>query len=178
LDEAPVIWITGLPASGKSTLARQLWKRFRDMGLKAEVLDGEELRKSISLDLGFSKEDRRLHARRVTYVSSILARNGIIPIVAIISPYREFRAASRAQVGRFVEVYVKCSLEACKKRDRKGLYAMAEKGLLTNLTGFDDPYEEPLDAEVTVDAEHESVEVGAEKVIAKLTQLGYMKKVR
>ena len=176
MDEAPVVWITGLPASGKTALARSLCKRLRELGLRAEALDGEELRKKLSPDLGFSKEDRRIHASRVTYISSLLARNGIIPIVAIISPYREFRATSRAEVSRFLEVYVKCSLETCKRRDKKGLYEMAEKGLLKNLSGVNDPYEEPLNADVIIDSESESAELGAEKIIAKLTDAGFLTK--
>ncbi len=174
MDEAPVVWITGLPASGKTTLARSLLQRLRKLGLRSEMLDGEELRKKLSPDLGFSKEDRRNHASRVTYISSLLARNGIIPIVAIISPYREFRATSRAEVSHFLEVYVKCSLETCKRRDKKSLYEMAEKGLLKNVTGFNDPYEEPENADVIIDSESESPELSAEKIIAKLIDLGFL----
>jgi len=180
LDEtkAPTVWITGLPSSGKTTLARAVIARLQGMGCKTWLLDGEEIRNILSRDLGFSKEDRRIQARRVTYLCSILAENGIIPVAAIISPYREFRGEARSRLRPFVEVYTKCSLKTCRGRDTKGLFRMAEKGLIKNVTGIDDPYEEPLEPELVVDTERESPDEGAKRVVDKLIELALLPKPR
>ena len=143
MTQGCVIWLTGLPSSGKTTIADALAQRLRGDGLPVEVLDGDEVRKSLSSDLGFSAEDRQQHNRRVIYVSKLLIRNGLIVIVPLISPYRETREFARAELGRFLEVYVKCSIEECIRRDVKGLYAKALRGEVVNFTGISDPYEEP-----------------------------------
>jgi adenylylsulfate kinase len=119
--------------------------------LKAEVLDGDELRRAISSELGFSKQDRETHARRVTYISQLLCRNGIITIVALISPFRSFREYARNLIGEnFVEVWVNCPLETCLRRDPNGLYKKAQEGKILNLTGIQDPYEPPINPEVVL----------------------------
>ena len=168
------VWLTGLPASGKTTIARALEKALRRRGLRVEVLDGDEVRRNLSPDLGFTRKDRETHARRVAYVAKLLVRNGVAVIVGLISPYRNFREHARKQIGNFVEVWVRCPLEECIRRDPKGLYEKAMRGEINDLTGIQDPYEEPLNPEVTVDTSKESVEESVNKIIKKLENLGYL----
>lgn len=169
------IWFTGLPSSGKSTIARILERRFKQGGLKCELLDGDVVRTNLSKGLGFSREDRDLNIKRIGFVAHLLTRNDVIAIASAISPYREVRDYNRRMIGNFVEVYVKCSIEECEKRDVKGLFKKARAGEITGFTGVDDPYEEPLHPEVVCDTEKESAEESAEKVIRKLEELGYLK---
>ncbi len=150
------IWMTGLSGSGKSTLANLLKEKYeKDFGRFVEILDGDEVRKGLSKDLWLSKEDREEHARRVSYLAKVLSRNGVISIVALISPYKSSRERAKELIGadKFVEVYVKASLNACERRDPKGLYAKARKGEITNMTGIQDPYEEPTAADIVIDTE-------------------------
>ncbi|MFY3741458.1 MAG: adenylylsulfate kinase [Candidatus Nitrosomirales archaeon] len=169
-----VIWLTGLSGSGKTTITDVLAPKLQKLGFRVERLDGDEVRRQLSPDLGFSKEDRETHAKRVVYVSKLLARNGVIVIVSLISPYRSFRAFARQEIGNFLEVYVKCSIEICAKRDPKGLYKKAFKGEIKDMTGLQDPYEEPLNPEVIADTERESPESNAEKILCTLRDLGYL----
>ena len=169
-----VVWFTGLPSAGKSTLAQQLEKALRRRGLGVEVLDGDEVRKRLTKGLGFSKEDRDENIRRITYVAHLLARNGTVAITAAISPYRAIRDEAREEIKRFVEVYVKCPLEVCIQRDVKGLYRRALAGEIPNFTGVSDPYEEPLRPEVTIETDRETPEVGVERILATLEQQGYL----
>jgi adenylylsulfate kinase len=150
------IWMTGLSGSGKSTLANLLKEKYeKEFGRFVEILDGDEVRKGLSKDLGLSKEDREEHARRVSYLAKVLSRNGVISIVALISPYKSSRERAKELIGadKFVEVYVKASLNACERRDPKGLYAKARKGEITNMTGIQDPYEEPTAPDIVIDTE-------------------------
>jgi adenylylsulfate kinase len=165
-----VVWLTGLPGSGKTTIASLLTPKLKSAGLKVELLDGDEVRKQLSPDLGFTKKDRELHARRVVYLSRLLARNGIVSIVSLISPYREFREYARKEIGNdiFVEVYVKASLDTCMERDPKGLYRKAMNGEIKDLTGLQDVYEEPLNPEVIVETENQRVEESVEAIIDML----------
>ncbi len=169
-----VVWFTGLPSAGKSTLAQKLEKALRRRGLDVEVLDGDEVRKRLTKGLGFSKEDRDENIRRITYVAHLLARNGTVAITAAISPYRAIRDEARAEIERFVEVYVKCPLEVCIQRDVKGLYRRALAGEIPNFTGVSDPYEEPLRPEVTIETDRETPEVGVERILSTLEQQGYL----
>ena len=165
METGYVIWLTGLPAAGKTTLARALEARLEAV----EILDGDEIRRGLSADLGFSAEDRGEHNRRVIFISELLIRNGIGVIVPLISPYRKVREFARQKLGpSFIEVWVKCSLEECIQRDPKGLYARALKGEISNLTGLQDPYEEPLDPDVVLDTEHESISACVEKILLYL----------
>jgi len=173
------VWMTGLPGSGKSTIASILKQKLEgEHGKFVEVLDGDEIRKGLSRDLGLSREDREEHARRVTYLAKVLSRNGVVSIVALISPYRTSRAFARETVGndRFIEVYVKASLATCERRDPKGLYAKARKGEINNMTGIQDPYEEPTSPELVIDTEKATADKSADEVISGLTRLGHLHK--
>lgn len=173
--EGFVVWMTGLPASGKSTLSKLLEANLRNgHGRYVEVLDGDEVRKGLSRDLGLSKEDREEHARRVSYVAKVLARNGVVVIVALISPYRESRAEAREMIGpeRFVEVHIQAPLSVCEARDPKGLYAKALRGEITNMTGIQDPYEEPTSPDLVIDTTSKNPEGSARDLIDGLRSLG------
>jgi len=174
LERGFVLWFTGLPASGKTTIASIVRGELLSRGHRVELLDGDDLRKKLDPEIGFSPEDRAIHIRRVAYVSELLARNGVAVLVCLVSPYIHTRAAARELIGDgFIEVYVKCSLETCIGRDPKGLYKRALAGEIPNMTGIGDPYEEPPDPEVVVDTDEETAEENARSVIAKLGELGY-----
>ncbi|HXV27335.1 MAG TPA: adenylyl-sulfate kinase [bacterium] len=168
------VWFTGLPSSGKSTIARILERQFRKWSLKVELLDGDVIRTNLSKGLSFSKEDRDANIKRIGFVCHLLSRNGVIAMASAISPYRDVRDSNRRMIGNFVEVYVKASVDECEKRDVKGLYKKARAGEIKGFTGVDDPYEEPLHAEVICDTENETAEQSAEKVILRLEELGYL----
>ncbi len=170
------VWFTGLSGSGKTTLARMLEKELQDRGYHVEVLDGDEIRLRLSKGLGFSKEDRDENIRRIAYVAKVVTRCGAVAITCAISPYREIRDEARKEIGRFVEVYVNCDLEECIKRDVKGLYQKALNGEIKNFTGISDPYEEPLNPEITVLTHKETREESLNKIIDGLTKLGYLSK--
>lgn len=178
MSKGVTIWFTGLSGSGKSTIARILEKRLRAMGEKVEVLDGDVVRTNLSKGLGFSKEDRDTNIKRIGFVCHLLTRNGVVAIAAAISPYREVRDYNRSLIGNFVEVFTKCSLDECEKRDVKGLYKKARSGEVKNFTGVDDPYEEPLHPEVICDTEKQSAEESAEHVLNRLRALGYLEDCR
>lgn len=175
LDRAPVVWFTGLPASGKTAVASRVAEDLRSKGFRVELLDGDWVRRTINPDAGFTKEQRRVHLLRVAWVARLLARNGVVVLCSFVSPYRDVRGEVRSIVEeeglRFIEVYVKCSLETCMKRDPKGLYRKALAGEVKHMTGLDDPYEPPLTPEVTVDTERESVEESVNRVLAVLEPL-------
>ena len=168
------IWFTGLSGSGKSTLAHLLEQRLKQHDVKVEILDGDVVRTHLSKGLGFSREDRDTNIKRIAFVCSLLTRNGVICISAAISPYREARAWARAEIGNFVEVYVKCPLEVCQQRDVKGLYKLVAEGKMKNFTGVDDPYEEPERPELVIETDKESPEESAERIIALLVEQGYL----
>ncbi|HID74288.1 MAG TPA: adenylyl-sulfate kinase [Thermoplasmata archaeon] len=168
------LWFTGLPSSGKSTLADDLADRMRGMGLKVERLDGDIVRKSLTKDLGFSREDRRKNLERVTFVAKLLSRNGVAVLCSFVSPYRDVRSWIRGEIDDFVLVYVKAPVEACIERDPKGNYRKALAGEIKEFTGVDDPYEEPEDAEIVVETTKYSVEECNEQIITKLRELGYL----
>lgn len=170
------LWFTGLPSSGKSTLARMVESRLTQMGFHTEVLDGDEVRLRLSKGLGFSKEDRDENIRRISYVANIITRCGGVAITCAISPYREIRDEARKEIGRFVEIYVKCPIEECIKRDVKGLYKRAISGEIPNFTGISDPYEEPLRPEITLETNIETMNESVEKILRILKELGYIEK--
>lgn len=168
------IWFTGLSGAGKSTLSEVIEQRLRTRGRNVEVLDGDIVRTHLSKGLGFSREDRDTNIKRIAFVCSLLTRNGVICISAAISPYRETRDWARKEIGNFVEVYVKCSIDVCRQRDVKGLYKLADEGKLKGFTGVDDPYEEPLHPELIVETDKETVEESVNRIFAKLEELGYL----
>lgn len=168
------LWFTGLSGSGKTTLARAVEGILRDRGFKVEVLDGDVVRTNLSKGLGFSKEDRDTNIKRIGFVCKLLTRNGVVAIGSAISPYREVRDFVRQDIGRFVEVYCRCPLDALIERDVKGLYRQALDGEIENFTGVSDPYEEPLNPEVIADTDREAPEESVRKIIGKLEELGYI----
>ncbi|MDA8197488.1 MAG: adenylyl-sulfate kinase [Actinomycetota bacterium] len=151
-SEGRLIWLTGPSGAGKSTIATVLSERLRATGNKVEVLDGDEIRATISPELGFSKEDRNVQIDRIGYIASLLTRNGIDVIVSAISPYRSSRDSALARSSRSFEVLVTAPLDVLIDRDTKGLYAKAIQGEITGLTGYDDPYEEPVGSHLKVES--------------------------
>jgi adenylylsulfate kinase len=168
------LWFTGLPCSGKSAIADRLAVILKDKGYRVERLDGDIVRQDLTRDLGFSKSDRDENIRRVTFVTKLLARNGVFVLTSFISPYREMRDRARAQVENFMEIYVKTSLETCIRRDVKGMYKKAMAGEIKEFTGVSDPYEEPLTPELVVETDNESLEDSTQKVLRRMTELGYL----
>ena len=169
------VWFTGLPCSGKTTLALKLNAELKKRGYNPEELDGDITRKYLSKGLGFSKEDRDENIRRVGFVCSLLTKHGAVTTAAFVSPYRSIRAEIREMIGNFVEVYVKCSLEKCIERDVKGMYKKAIAGEIKNFTGVSDPFEEPEKPELVVETDKESEAESLQKIIAKLEELGYLR---
>jgi adenylylsulfate kinase len=169
-----VLWLTGLPCSGKTTLAVSLKKELGKRGINAVVLDGDDFRKSVSPDLGYSKKDRDLNIKRAGYIAKLLSENGVCVICAFVSPYRKTRGEVRKEVDNFIEIYVKASVDVCKKRDIKGLWKKAQRGDIKNLTGYDDPYEEPINAELVCDSEHNSPENNVEAIVDFLSVNDYL----
>ena len=172
LLKGATLWFTGLPSSGKSTIARILERQFRKWKLKTELLDGDVIRTNLSKGLGFSKEDRDANIKRIGFVCHLLSRNGVLAIASAISPYREVRDYNRRMIGSFVEVYVKASVEECEKRDVKGLYKKALAGEIKQFTGIDDPYEAPEDEEIEVHTDIETVEESVDFIIRRMEELG------
>jgi len=170
------IWFTGLSGSGKSTVAHALVERLAEFGRNVTLLDGDEIRTHLSKGLGFAKEDRDENINRVGYVAGLVARHGGTTLCSVISPYRETRDnARKASRGNFVEVFCDTPIETCEKRDVKGLYAKARAGEIKGFTGVDDPYEAPLNPEVTIDTSKLSVRECADAIIGRLIELGYIK---
>lgn len=168
------LWFTGLSGAGKSTLASKVNITLRERGCLVEVLDGDVIRTNLSKGLGFSKEDRDTNIRRIGWVCEVLTRNNVVAMAAAISPYAELRDELRGKIGRFIEIYCKCSLDELERRDVKGLYAKARAGEIKNFTGIDDPYEEPASPEVMIDSETESIDESAAKIISFLEKNGYI----
>ncbi len=166
------VWLTGVSGAGKSTVARALEKRLRTEGASAEVLDGDLIREHLCKDLGFTKEDRDENVRRVGFVCELLSRNGVMAIAALISPYRALRDDVRRRVTTFIEVHMTCPLDVLVARDPKGLYKKALAGELPRFTGVSDPYEPPLNAEVTIDSSKETLEGAVNKIWAALVEIG------
>lgn len=166
------LWFTGMSGAGKSTISAIIEARLRELGAKVEVLDGDIVRTHLSKGLTFSKEDRDENIRRIGFVCELLTRNGVIAIVAAISPYRAVREEIRAKIGSFVEVYVECPIEVLADRDVKGLYRKALAGEIANFTGVSDPYEPPVAPEVVVSSSTETPQESADKIWATLENLG------
>ncbi|MBA2563915.1 MAG: adenylyl-sulfate kinase [Gemmatimonadetes bacterium] len=170
------LWFTGLSGAGKTTITRILARQLRERGIRLEILDGDVVRANLSPDLGFDKKSRDLNIRRIAFVSQLLVRNGVGVMVAAISPYREERELARSIIGpeRFIEVFVDAPLDVCIERDVKGLYAKALSGEIKNFTGVSDPYEAPVDPQVTLCTAPETPEESAARVLAYLESDGWL----
>ncbi|MDY6845029.1 MAG: adenylyl-sulfate kinase [Thermodesulfobacteriota bacterium] len=164
-----VLWFTGLPSSGKTTLADNVSRKLTKNGFKVERLDGDRVR-NIFPNTGFSKEERNLHIQRVGSLASILEKNGTVVVASFISPYTETRDFVRTLCQSFIEIFMATPLEECEKRDNKGLYKKARKGEIKYFTGIDDPYEVPTNPEMIIDTTNESVEKSAEKIMRYLKE--------
>jgi adenylyl-sulfate kinase len=174
-NEGFAIWLTGLSGAGKSTLAELLVTRLRAAGGNVELLDGDFVRTNLSQGLGFSREDRDINIRRIGFVAELLTRNGVMVIVAAISPYRDAREEVKRKIPRFIEVHVDCSIEVLTARDTKGLYKRALAGEIGHFTGISDPYEPPLNPALTIHTDRESVEEAIEKIWRELEVRGFVK---
>ena len=168
------VWFTGLCSAGKTTISCKVAAELKMQGYRVEILDGDVIRQNLSKGLGYSKEDRDENIRRIGFVAHLLTRNGVIVLVAAISPYRAVRDEVRQQNGDFVEVYANAPLEVCESRDIKGLYKRARTGEMKHFTGIDDPYEPPLNPEVECRTDRESLTESAAKVLAKLQEMEYI----
>jgi bifunctional enzyme CysN/CysC len=174
--EPVVIWFTGLPGAGKTTLARAMQKKLRESGRMALLLDGDQLRSGVCADLGFSPADRHENIRRAGQMARLLFEQGAIVLCAFVSPYRDDRSHVRSLLpaGRFVEVFVNADVETCRARDPKGLYARARAGGLDQLTGVSAPYEAPVAPELVVDTTNATVEDTAARLMAFLEAGGFV----
>src|SRR6266566_1833036 len=168
------IWLTGLSGAGKSTIAHLVERRLKEGGVKVEVLDGDVVRTHLSKGLGFSREDRDTNIKRIAFVCGLLTRNGVICVCAAISPYREARAWARQEIGNFVEVYVRCPVDVCRERDLKGLYKLADAGKIPDLTGVNDPYEEPESPELVLETDKQTIAECTDRILGTLEELGYL----
>jgi adenylylsulfate kinase len=175
-----VLWFTGLSGAGKSTVANAVEKELYNHNIRAYVLDGDNVRHGLNKNLGFSPEDRTENIRRIGEVSKLFVDAGLFTLTAFISPYREDRDMVRELQGdkEFIEIYVKCSVEECEKRDPKGLYEKARKGEIKGFTGISAPYEEPIKPELTIESDKQSLEESVAKVMSYLKEKGYVECLR
>ena len=175
-QKGAVLWFTGLPSSGKSTLAHEVERGLYEKGCLTYVLDGDNVRHRLNKNLGFSQEDREENIRRIGEVAHLFADAGLIVMAAFISPYRMDRALARALIekGRFVEIYCACSLDTCEQRDPKGLYKKARSGEIKEFTGISAPYEAPEHPELRIKTDEPSLDESAEEVISYLEERGFL----
>jgi len=171
-----ILWFTGLPSSGKSTIANELEKKLVTLGTRTYILDGDNVRMGLCKDLGFSEEDRGENIRRIGEVSKLFVDAGCIVLSAFVSPYIKDRDAVRelAEEGEFIEVFVDAPLEVCEERDVKGLYKKAREGIIKGFTGIDDPYEAPLNPEITIDTSKLSLDEGVNVLFDYLEKKGIL----
>jgi adenylyl-sulfate kinase len=169
-----VMWFTGVPAAGKSTVAKVVEEKLRARDIKVENLDADEWRARMSPDLKYTQADMDLNTKRLAYVGKLISRHGVCVIIAAVAPMREYRDRARDWIENFVEVFVDCPTEVCKQRDPKGLYAKGDKGIVNDIPGVHVPYEEPKNPEVHLRTDKLSVEQAADQVLSKLEELGYI----
>ena len=169
-----VVWFTGFSGAGKSTIADALTEKLKSEGYQLEVLDGDEIRENLTKDLGFSKEDRDTNIRRIGFVAKLLARNGVIVLVPVISPYRAIREEMRKQIDNFIEVFVNAPLSVCEERDVKGLYKQVRAGKIKQFTGIDDPYEAPTNPEIECRTDLEELSESVDQIFNKLKASEYI----
>ena len=172
MQEGFLVWFTGIPAAGKSTVASRVERELRAMGLRVENLDSDEIRANISPNLGYTPQARDENTKRLAFFGHLLSRNGVAVLVAAVSNLRLFRDRARAMVDNFVEVWVKCPVEVCQQRDPKGLYARAARGEVSDIAGLHMPYEEPEKPELVLETDKETAEESVAKVMACLRSLG------
>ena len=163
-----VLWFTGLPCSGKTTLSNAVKTALQSYGVNSEQLDGDVVRQKKTSFLGYTAADRMANVTEVASQASRFVRNGVVTLVSLISPYRLMRERARQNVENFVEIYVRCPLEICELRDVKGMYRLAREGKINHFTGISDPYEEPVCPELIVDTHHLSIDASVSKVMAYL----------
>ncbi len=168
--EGFVLWFTGLPCSGKTTVAEKASEVLKERGRKIECLDGDIVRKSLSVDLGFSKEDREENLNRVIFICRLISRNGVGVAASFVSPYRRIRRKAREETTNFIEIFVDCSLAECRRRDVKGMYRLAEEGKINNFTGISAPYEAPENPEIVISTDSETADQSCAKVIKYLEE--------
>lgn len=170
-----ILWFTGLSGSGKSTLANALEKRLYEKGIRTYLLDGDNIRQGVNQGLGFTAEDRKENIRRTGEVAKLFVDAGVIVLTALISPYQEDRQMVRELVDRdeFIEVYVKCPLEECEKRDPKGLYRKAREGIIPNFTGISSPYEEPITPEIIIETDKLVFEDAVERILSEVMKKAF-----
>jgi adenylyl-sulfate kinase len=168
------VWFTGLPGAGKTTLATLLQKTLSQRGIDVALLDGDAVRRAALFTLGFSRQDRDLNIRVIGFVAAVLNDHGVPAIVSVISPYRDIRDEVRKRIGRFVEVYVRCPIDECIRRDPKGLYAKALAGEISGMTGLDDPYEAPEEPELVVDTSERTPEECLAAIVSYLEAERYI----
>jgi adenylyl-sulfate kinase len=173
-ERGATIWLTGLPCSGKSSIARLAAAELQRRGRRVEILDGDSVREQLSKGLGFSRDDRDTNVQRIAFVAQLLTRHGVLVLVAAISPYARARSEARARIGDFVEVHVDCPLAECERRDVKGLYAKARAGTLSAFTGVSDPYEAPTAPELVLHTLEQSPEQSAGQLLRYLEASGFL----
>jgi len=169
------VWLTGLPCSGKSTVAAGLAASLRQRLSNVEILDGDEVREILSKGLGFTRADRDINVRRIGFVAGLLSRNGVAVVVAAVSPYAAARDAVGNEIRRFLEVHVDCPLAECERRDVKGMYKRARAGAIHGFTGIDDPYEPPAAPAVTLKTQLEDVSACVERILEAIERRGYLR---
>jgi adenylylsulfate kinase len=172
--EGFTLWLTGLSGAGKTTIAIELEQRLKARAILIERLDGDIVREGLTRDLGFTKEDRDKNIERVTFVAKLLSRNHVGVLASFISPYRAMRNHVRQETTNFIEVFVHAPLDTCIERDVKGLYAKAIENKIPLFTGISDPYEEPQDAEITVNTHLETLDESVNKIVAYLEARGFV----
>jgi adenylyl-sulfate kinase len=168
------VWFTGLSGSGKSTICRLVKEKLSAAGIPAEILDGDEIRQHLCVELGFSREDRFKNIERAAYVAKLLSRNDVIVLASFITPYTAMREYLRSELDPYMEVYIKCSLKECIRRDVKGLYQRALKGEISQFTGISDSYAVPQHPELEIDTEADTPQESADKVLAYLQRQGFI----
>lgn len=174
MQKGVTVWLTGLSGAGKTTISRLVEAELQKKKIKVETLDGDIFRKNFASDLGFSKGERQKNIERASFIAKLLTRNDVIVLASFISPYRQIRDFCRGEIGNYVEVYVKCPIEECIRRDVKGLYQKALNGEIQNFTGISDPFEEPEKPELVLETNRESAEECASKILNYLKQHRYL----